>query len=121
MADKLHLSVWSHDPAVRSVPRIARASVIHIEAEEQTVQETLACNFCIECYRCIAIQKKEFPFASVNGISLEFGASVTALSCGTDLSLMESSSNCDVPVHSRGVKFLLCVQVSFILNYFVTQ
>ena len=120
MADKLHLSVWSHDPAVRSVPRIARASVIHIEAEEQTVQETLACNFCVECYGCIAIQEKEFPFASVNGISLEFGASVTALSFGTDLSLMKSSSNCDVPFHGRGVKFLFCVEVSFILNYFVT-
>lgn len=84
------------------------------------MQETLACNLCVECYRCIAIQENQFPFASVNGISLEFGASVTALSCGTDLSLMESSSNCDVPFHGSVVKFLLCVQVSFILNYFVT-
>jgi hypothetical protein len=48
----------------------SRASVIHIEAEEQTVQETLAYSVHAEYRKCIARKEKESHLTSVDGISI---------------------------------------------------
>lgn len=60
------------------------------------MQEVLTYSLRAEYCRCIALKESESYFTSVNGLSLEFSASVTAPSCGTDLSLRVISSNYDV-------------------------
>lgn len=72
-----------------------RASVIHIEAEEQTVQETLAYNVHAEHCKCMA-RKEKNPTSPLSMGYLLLHPSDSELPCATDLSFTDISSASNV-------------------------